>query len=1794
MGNRFTGGDIGEQDARFANIFETCYDRFSQTDRFQNFKVASRFQGQVADDLGNISSLLTNLWLWHYPVKDGNVMISGVQTQPKHGIANSQVQYSFLRGAGKQYGVPWWGNVSIFSTDWFNNGVNYKSYPYAPNTGNSISLMRRLLFSHYLYGCRILSFEGEQRAWNGDNSVTPIGKIQEAMVQTINQYGKAGVMHTPVALLQDFWSGWMPAQHNRGNYYTWNAMDYDQGDFFTHDVYSLLYPKYEENGFFQNESGGMCDTPFGDMADTLLTDVSSPILKRYGLVIATSHMRSADTELRDKVTSFISNGGNFVVTAENARRLWPEFGIGETQIDLSPGGTVNWADSSTTTEGHAGVLYSINTGALPSGHTVLATYAGNPAVIDVPIGSGKLTLLMSPLGVNKYPLTSLHPGTGYNTTLPKPYVMMNHVQKLVSDRLSAQRLFSVGNPNLGYITCRKGPGEYLVGILNNSLNSQPFSISSHIGTITHLTELDLGTSVKNDPGFWPTGYESNNGGISDGSNVSGGDIRLFRVEVAESGSLRTLAPTVPPTRPSKRMVAVPSLADLKDTIQKWPTFFEHFSGVKVDGVADVTLGAGPELYEPFQWLVRQQVEIVADFTNDLVSGDLTLRSDATGYAQSMATFGSSLDNLALLVRAKDIIITAEEVAAEQLEAYRTGVAALCSQAASHGMTVHFKHRPTSWTPNPASTLSFISSVSAANLHLAASTADGSAGMGGSNGLILIEPPAAGSPDLSALSSNNGIQILNAAYDSWDAVYKDIRTAWGGGGTTLVGTTLSPPQESLWQTAAANANRYWFARGTTDMPDTLRKMPEFWLHFGGVKVDYKYLAHRDAAQCARDGQWLAARNVKVIVDFTEDLNNYPGLRFTDSPTPNDGVSAAYDRSQATFTEVFEKMQLIGSKQCIIRPTEGVTSTSPYAYRDFCANAWAHGQIMVYMQPVVGNWITRNDQSYHTAGYVAWMVDVIAPANGNLRMAVNGCHDANLAGAVATAGGRLGMILLGYPGASRADVDSHGPARWGMSLGAISGQNVPLILDADYADWNDTAADLAYLGWNAVAPPGPPFAPQNFFANPGNQQVTLGWDPATGASNYTVKRSTMRGGPYVTVATLGGTSFTDTGVTNGTTYYYVVSASNAHGEGNNSAEAGATPGADDGWSLTWSGEINNSWDSATSNWKLNNTPTVFSKVRNLLFDDSAAGNTGINLVSAFEPLSVLVNNSSKNYTFSGSAIAGPTGLSKSGSGSLTLQNFNTYTGGTTVYAGNLVLSSSSYDQAVIRGSLTVNSGGTVTIAGADYTGFGRINGSTVGTLNVNGGTVQNTIQSFLTGATVNLTGGTMAGGTYHVISSSLNSKASATTSTVSSNLTVRKDYGSGDLNIDVEDGTAATDLRISGYLGQTATTSLTKTGAGTLEIAGTSGLTGHTTIHAGKLRIANGASLYNSGWNGSTSLTVNSGATLELNRWGYGPGGANLSLGGLDYNPARFLINGGTVRCTGGAAAAPTDPNEAPYGPGFTIGALGATLDAAKANDTWTVKHDSRGYGPITSNAGGTLTLTGSGNGIFDKELGGSGGVTKSGTGTWSLARPNSYTGPTNVAAGTLSLGNGASNTNLADSAAVIVAGGGTLHLNYNGTDTVNALTFAGIARPPGLYSAANSPFITGPGTLTVSTGPATDYAGWAAFHTVTGGQNGDDDHDGLTNMDEYAFGLDPKNGAAVNPIAVPFDKTTGTFTYTRRSSSLTLLTYSVWYSTNLRTWTKDTGATEGIPIVNGDLETVPVTLSSGLLSNSKLFIQVRAE
>jgi hypothetical protein len=97
------------------------------------------------------------------------------------------------------------------------------------------------------------------------------------------------------------------------------------------------------------------------------------------------------------------------------------------------------------------------------------------------------------------------------------------------------------------------------------------------------------------------------------------------------------------------------------------------------------------------------------------------------------------------------------------------------------------------------------------------------------------------------------------------------------------------------------------------------------------------------------------------------------------------------------------------------------------------------------------------------------------------------------------------------------------------------------------------------YDYVASTNPPAVPTGLIATPGGSQVSLSWNVSSNATSYNVKRATASGGPYTRIAIPSSPSYTDTGVVNCTTYYYVVSATNSVAESANSSEASATLGS-----------------------------------------------------------------------------------------------------------------------------------------------------------------------------------------------------------------------------------------------------------------------------------------------------------------------------------------------------------------------------------------------------------------------------------------------------------------------------------------------------------------------------------------------------------------------------------------------------------------------------------------------------------
>jgi autotransporter-associated beta strand protein len=150
------------------------------------------------------------------------------------------------------------------------------------------------------------------------------------------------------------------------------------------------------------------------------------------------------------------------------------------------------------------------------------------------------------------------------------------------------------------------------------------------------------------------------------------------------------------------------------------------------------------------------------------------------------------------------------------------------------------------------------------------------------------------------------------------------------------------------------------------------------------------------------------------------------------------------------------------------------------------------------------------------------------------------------------------------------------------------------------------------------------------------------------------------------------------------------------------------------LTWNNATGSgdgqTWDMNSQNWNNGSAVTSYTDGSNVIFNDSNNTHYAVALNTTVRPGSVIISNNSGNYTISGlGGIAGTTSLTKSGTGTATLSMVNTYTGGTNVTAGTLIIAAN----GALPGNQAVSlSGGTLQLA--PNTG-----GETISSLAISGG-------------------------------------------------------------------------------------------------------------------------------------------------------------------------------------------------------------------------------------------------------------------------------------------------------------------------------------------------------------------------------------------------------------------------------------------------------------------------------------------
>lgn len=743
LGERWLGMDNGEQDGRYIGRYASQFYPAS-ANKLQQYLNFQRFFERLAGDLGNKMATLVTLSFGHYFLKEGVYTLIGAEVA--QALPNGQVYYSFIRGAGKQYGVLWFGNASVFNR-WgyktYGSEGKDQDYAHSPRLGTSLSLLKRLMYGQILYNSVLVGFEngwfygdvaGDQ-GWEDSSAggeLSPIGLIQRGAGRWLREAGQPGAMVTPIPLMVDFFAGWTFPRHlyTSDVYRVWGNLPYEPGDYLTDGVLDMLYPGYQDSSYFHDESGFLTPTPYGDAADCILSDAPAWLLARYPMLMVAGGLEGG-AEVRDKFEAYVRGGGHLLITAGSLARL--PGGLAGIQVE---GGLKHFGAGANVQVGEIRLVedspFDVYALGFPKATRVLAKSSGVPVALEMIFGRGRIMVLANPFGVGTKEATGVGVALAeeikneVDKPLAKPYPLLKHVRSILDQAFRTQMLFEVGE-GLSLITCRKGPGEYTLGVSNNTWRQQALKIVSHCGGIESLRELELDRSEKGAVGYLPEGLEKTPLGISDEGHIAGGDIRIFAVRVLEE-NVEEITHVAPSARPRGRALPLRGARSIKEEVLARPTFFEHFDSVVVDW-RYLRGREKEELERESGWIGLQGLKLLIDLSSGInLFPDLRLVDNISqDYLASLAVIEDVMGKMDAL-SAQDLILALHRYPENHFteeqtwQSFEKTLRLLCERAERREVTVHLRLRESTPPENLKKGVEFVGRVGAPNLRLAPSTA----------------------------------------------------------------------------------------------------------------------------------------------------------------------------------------------------------------------------------------------------------------------------------------------------------------------------------------------------------------------------------------------------------------------------------------------------------------------------------------------------------------------------------------------------------------------------------------------------------------------------------------------------------------------------------------------------------------------------------------------------------------------------------------------------------------------------------------------------------------------------------------------------------------------------------------------------------------------------------------------------------------------------------------------------------------------------------------------------------------
>ncbi|WP_432798701.1 hypothetical protein [Poriferisphaera sp. WC338] len=704
------------------------------------------------------------------------------------------------------------------------------------------------------------------------------------------KYPNPGGHYSPIAYMHDIYTGW---QTVRDTY--WRKVEPSEGDWAYELLFSALYPKMHPhsaaNALRPDQLQSISHTPFGgDLVNTITTKTADDLLARYSMIVFSTELNAHGQTLGDKFIRYATNGGNAIITAANAKKMWPEWNL--TQSNKTVVGKISF-NNQTINEPLPFKPWTATN--LPP-HNVIAYQNKTPLLVEIPIGKGCITLSLSSFGL-----------ASFRDAPAKPYFStLKHYEALIQLKAKSLQLFDLGEAEDNFMVSasRAKDGIYTVLVANNNHNQQSCSLDSPFGITDHI-EVNVGNPqpiIKTNLAYEvpatfkykkpPTpkkykllGFQVSSKSEADkviknikqaniqfekqarakfdqymntitpgrttDSTIVGGGIRVFRTRLQDEKNINILPHYIAPKR-RPRWYAAMSPWNIRQRLYLMPNFWEYFSGIKITAQDFLDWNEDNISFE-YAWLTVRHVEFIIDATT----------------IQSPETRKQIINKMSRLAYAKHLIVNEPD-------------SATISLARRHKINL-------------------------------LSTDD----------VLLLDANTFPSDSLhDNLNNSDTLKIVNSinldsTYQDWDTLYADYRQ-WiayakdSSRSPNIINSTPARPTLSSKQVNLNKKSRHLIHLGVSfhDIPALLTNNPDILKqNFRGFVCNTFYAFSRTSERLKQENEYLKSLGLELMIDLSNNING-GGSLFTFSPFPHFGLG------DDAFFSTIENIGKAGIKNIII--------------------------------------------------------------------------------------------------------------------------------------------------------------------------------------------------------------------------------------------------------------------------------------------------------------------------------------------------------------------------------------------------------------------------------------------------------------------------------------------------------------------------------------------------------------------------------------------------------------------------------------------------------------------------------------------------------------------------------------------------------------------------------------------------------------------------------------------------------------------------------------------------------------